>query len=440
MEVKDSISIKERVLRLLQSIKGGVKGVFGVLRRHPHIARLAVVNTIAVLIITYWVHSWVYSFGGDLKVGLWIERIKMARSTIDHVPDSIVFVNVAYDKVLREHKPRLDDSSDECIDRSRVAVGTQTMTDRAKLLSFFNILDSVDYRYILLDVRFEKGFEEDSISYALYNKIIRRDRIVIAKHSKGEYVDTLIPPKMAMADYHTTLMEAGLVKFPTIEKQGLTIPGRMYKELHGGDIKRHCWALYTDRGRLCYGSYFLTYPVRVTRWKPGSVNSNGNYVYGAPLYDNLGSDILNSENPINFKDKFGGKIIVVGDMVGDMHETYIGTLPGPVVNVNGYLALARGSHLVNWWWILFIGMVYAAISLAIFAHKSVFEYIPRINKSKSTLTRFIVSFLGYSTLLTALSYLYYIFAGEFYSVATPALYFSILSAIVRYIDIKNHKL
>jgi hypothetical protein len=311
------------------------------------------------------------------------------------------------------------------------------MTDRAKLLSLFNALDSINYRYILLDVRFEKGFESDSISIALFNKINQMDRIVVARHSDGELVDTIMLSKTALADYHTTLLEAGLVKYPTVERNGSTMADRMYHELHGGTIKK--WGpIYTDNGRLCYGSIFLTYPVRITRWMPSSVE-DGYPVYGAPLYDNLGSDILNSEAPIDYKERFENKIIVIGDLIEDVHETYIGTLPGSVANINTYLALARGSHLINWWWVLLLALVYTAICLSIFAHKNLFEYIPRVRDAKAPLARFIVSLIGYSALLTLLSCIYYICAGEFYSVVMPALYFSILSAIVKYRDIKNQK-
>lgn len=424
----------EWVARQASSLGLVIKKGFDILRRHPHIVWMSVVNTIVVLIFSYWLHSCVFSFGGDLKAGQWIDRLsRVCKSDFDYKSDSIIFVNIAYDKVLKPYNALLDETEVMCTTRDYV--GSDAMTDRAKLLKFLNELDSVDYRYILLDIRFDKGFENDSISKALFRKIIETKRIVVARHNDCELADSTLISKTALADYHTTFLEAGLVKYPTIYGDDKTLPGKIYEDLYCREIKNYR-LFCTDNGHLCYGSIFLTYPVRIQTWQCRK-ESTETYVR---MYENLGTGILDSGHPIDYAAMFSGKIIVIGDLINDTHETYVGTLPGAVVNVNTYIALSRGAHIVKWWWVLFLSMVYMAIFLSIFAHKNIFDYIPRIRSSKSVVTRFVVSLLGYSIMLLILSCLYYICMGDFYSIAFPAIYFSMLSTIVKYRGMKKQRL
>ncbi|MBR6656011.1 MAG: CHASE2 domain-containing protein [Alistipes sp.] len=388
---------------------------------------MSFVCSVLLMFISYELNSLVYSFGGDLTTGQWTERVRaFCKSDADYVPDSIALVNVTYDKKLMRYEAVLDQTDQECYFREYV--GDYTVTDRGKLLSLLNALDSVDYRYIMLDIRFAQGFESDSVSLALFRKIKEMDNIVIAKHSNHELSDPELNEKAASSDYYTTFLESSLVKYPVVESEGATIPGRMYRDLCGRDISNHrLWFL--DNGELCYGSMFLTYPIRVTKWKRPTNEERSEY---APQYLNLGQDIIAKAEQFDFRAYFENKIVVVGDFVEDIHETYVGTLPGALVNLNAYVALTKGVHLVNWWWLLFIGVVYFAICLGLFKKRSVFDYISFIRSSKSIVLRFVVSLVGYSTLLMAISYVSYIFFGTFYSVKFPALYFAILSTIVRY--------
>ena len=418
--------------RILTKLSAAWEFVKAFSRRHSRVIMLAIVNAVVVLVLSYLLNSIKYTFGNDLTIGQWVECAKSLKDKTEAVPDSICLVNVAYDKSLMKYEALIDRLETF---EYRDDVGHAAVTDRAKLLAFLNALDSVEYRYIMMDIRFENGFEKDSVSSALFRKISQMDRIVIAKHSNYQIADDNLENKAALGDYYTTFLVSTLVKYPTVNNDNSTIPGRMYEEQCGHKIKSHgLW--WSDNGRLCYGSIFLTYPVRVTKWQQAIAGESEEETKYLPLYSNLGHDILNSE--IDFKEKFTNKIIVIGDFVEDVHETYVGRLPGAIVNLNVYLALVNGNHLVNWWWAIFLGLVYFAICLAIFKRTTIFNYVSFVRDTKSTTLRFVISLLGYSTLLSTIACCYYVFGDRFYSIVFPALYFSILSAIVRYRYMKNN--
>ena len=84
------------------------------------------------------------------------------------VPDSILFVNVCYDKQLAN-----------IYDEDGFEIGNVDITDRHSLLRFLNILSRRnDYKYVILDVFFEDGIKTEYDS-ALYARIASMERIVI---------------------------------------------------------------------------------------------------------------------------------------------------------------------------------------------------------------------------------------------------------------------
>lgn len=83
--------------------------------------------------------------------------------------DDAYFVNVGYDKQIID------------VEVSPLESGRMAITDRKVLLDFFDIADQADYKYIFLDIRFEKGFETVFDS-ALFAKIASMRNIVCANH------------------------------------------------------------------------------------------------------------------------------------------------------------------------------------------------------------------------------------------------------------------
>ena len=113
----------------------------------------------------------------------WVKSKCGLSRDVDEKKDAL-FVNVAYDKQLIE---RHDDYG--------MTVGNVDITDRTKLKSFLETLQRTDgYKYVFLDVRFEKGFDSPEDS-ALFSLIKNMRNIVVATHSDIELIDTSLSSK-----------------------------------------------------------------------------------------------------------------------------------------------------------------------------------------------------------------------------------------------------
>lgn len=127
----------------------------------------------------------------------------------NQVPEDVLFINVSNDRQL--------------VDRTDVfgiPVGNTAITDRQKLDDLLNLIKSSGgYKYVLLDVFFEKGYQSDYDS-SLFNTIVSMENIVIPRHVDGTLADPSLEQKAAYADYSTTLKEDNIAKYPLLDKIG----------------------------------------------------------------------------------------------------------------------------------------------------------------------------------------------------------------------------
>ena len=112
------------------------------------------------------------------------------------IPNDVIFINVANDK-------QLVDINDEF----GIPVGNAPITDRNKLAQLLEILDSCGtYKYIMLDVFFEEGYQTSKDS-SLFPKIANMRDIVIPKHRDGLLASGVPDNKAAFSDYSTSVIE-----------------------------------------------------------------------------------------------------------------------------------------------------------------------------------------------------------------------------------------
>ena len=115
------------------------------------------------------------------------------------------------------------------------------------------------------------------------------------------------------------------------------MPLYAYNKLTKKSINSHVlW--YSCNGRLCYNSLFIDFPLEDFE----EFDSQNN-----KLYYNMGNDLLENYSEEDIATLTNGKYIVVGDMVEDVHDTYSGLRPGPVIMYYAFMALMKGKHLVS---------------------------------------------------------------------------------------------
>lgn len=375
-------------------------------------------NVIVLLFLSYLISNQAIFTGEDLNKYAWMEWIKSKCGLSKDVElrKDVLFVNVAYDKQLIERH-----------DGYGMTVGNVDITDRSKLKSFLEVLQRTDaYKYIFLDVRFEKGFDspEDSSLFSLI-KTLRN--IVVATHSDVELIDSALSSKTAINDYSATIVETNFMRYEYLKNQKPSMALYAYQGVTGNTIDKH-FCFYTCNHRLCYKSLFVKMPI--DDWSEFDDLQT-------KMYYNLGNDLLESYSDKDIAELTKGKYIVIGDMVEDMHDTYSGIKPGSVITFYAFEVLLNGEHFVRYGLICFLAILYFVISLSLFEHDSLIERIPYIKKSQSKFIHFCASFFEYSLLLLVVMVILNMFFGIATSILLPSLYFAIQKTIIKY---KNEKL
>ncbi|MDE6137086.1 MAG: hypothetical protein K2F97_06390 [Muribaculaceae bacterium] len=407
---------------------GSFMVVFQWLRSRSRRIAMALAFAVSVLAGSYFVDSYPLAVGGETATAQWIERVAYVLGRRpDHVPDSVLLVNVAYDKTLVPYDALFTADRDET---RRAPAGHVAVTDRRKLADFLQAAAGAPYRYIVLDIRFDDDIPaSDPASQRLFALIDSLPRVVFARHEDA-LVHPLAPAaKSAFSDYHTTVSETNMVKYPILKHASLSIPAVMYAR--GDSARFRTWGGLTfDRGRLCRRSVFIEAPVRASGWMRNSLNNP----LGAPPcnYYNLGASLLAAPDSADaIRTLVTDRIVVVGDYIDDVHTTYAGTLAGPLVNLNAYIALCRGSHLVRILPSLLLFLLYFFIAYGLISRHNPFDYIPLLRRHRSVVLRAAVYFVGFTTLLSLTAVLFYIVGGTVYSVVFPSLCFTILNLWIR---------
>ena len=133
---------------------------------------ISVLLSVAVLLLSYIAGNSARPLAGEksvlVKLNSWKTMLGLAH---DSVPDDVLLVNVAYDKMLVDYT------------EDGLPIGQETITDRRKLLEFLTKAREADnYKFIMMDVILEQGITTEYDS-ALFHAIAQMPRIVIPVHA-----------------------------------------------------------------------------------------------------------------------------------------------------------------------------------------------------------------------------------------------------------------
>ena len=380
----------------------------------PRRRKIVYVSILNVIVLTFCSYVWnnlpLYT-GEDiteLSHVQWLWEIVGGR-TVDEELDSALFINVSYDKQLVEHR-----------DADGESLGKTDVTDRTKLLELLKMAEEANnYKYLILDVRFEEG-NYQSGDDAIFNQLKRMKRVVVATHRDITTPAGFPSSKSAFADYYSTITATNFERYEYMNDGKPSVPLFAYEEMTGkGMEEMGCFV--TSDGRLCQKSLFLKFP---------SVHFDKVMANGDQRYYELGRDMLGDLQE-DFGEMAEGRVIVIGNFVEDMHDTYIGMKPGPYILYKALRSLERGDHLVNWWHQLLWGFVYFLISCLLFVRTPIWSRIQFLRNSHSKMLHFCMTFVGCTMLITLMNIALFS-DGHVHSVLFPSLYFSLLKYIITY--------
>lgn len=412
------------------------KRLSGVLKKHKKAVVVSLCNTLLLTIFSYFLNNQPLFTGEDLLFHTFTGFVK-AKFGLEkkQVDDDVLFINIGYDNQLID---KYNDTGvnneplDESDELRQKKVGNTTIVDRSKLLKLLKLLEKCDYKYICLDVLFEKGYEDKENDSLLYAQIKKMRDIVIPYDDIKQLADSSLINKAGYSEHLTTIVSTNYIRYPLTKDCCPSISAFPYYELTENRIEKY-GPFYTCAGRLCYNSIFLHFPIDPS----ADTEKFQRYSNGNQNYFHLGSEMLNDTAQLFLR---ANGYIFVGDFVNsvDLHDTYAGKKPGVYINYCAFKALMEGEHFYKWWLAFFLGIIYFLIFLSFFSKKSVFQRIPYLKGIMSKLPKlsnffkFLTSLIGYTLLLECIEITLNIFCDVSISILLPSIYFAIFKTILKY--------
>lgn len=307
-------------------------------------------------------------------------------------------------------------------DEFGIPVGERAVVKREHIAQFLKLIEGTDYKSIIVDVQFFKADTGEADS-TLFSVINRMSRILVSANNDEDAEDAILPDRLASSEYNISYDEGNFVK---------------YRYDHG-DVKDMALATYNlrnnydvnlagyfpkDRGRLASGTLALWMPYRI---------ESGYDAEGEKTYYNLGADLLDVYSPEELSELVSGKTIVIGDYSGgDDHDTYTGTVAGPVILINAVIALEQHRHIINWWWMSIFFIVYLFLTIMLI-YDPVLLLPKRWRKSK--IWNLILTGLSFGTIILILNVIMYLCTGVIYDMYFPVLWLTALYIIKDNFDI-----
>lgn len=379
---------------------------------------ISIVNAIVLLLACYFTDNWKFSILTGPSVGQRIEQVKEVLGWADdRIPDDYVFINTAYD---RELVPVFDEYG--------LPEGEIDITDRGKLAEFLSQLDN-RHKYVMMDVLLSDRFQSDSDSLLIAG-ILNTERIGVARSSTAELLDKKLIPKSGYTDYATDIYETNFVKYEFLNGGNPTLPYKAFlTENPEGEISSF-GPFHFHNGRLTWKSLTLRFPVKL--WNHTRPQDDDNLQEKVVL--NLGADILDME--LDIPQLVKDKIVVIGDFrEDDIHDTYLGKIAGPVINVNALEALRNNELEIPWWLIVFLLLLYTATTVFVLFPRQPNYLINKLLNHKwlnSKLLKFLLSYTGFTLFFAIISGIIYFAAGIDVNILLPSLWFTFLYGIKKY--------
>lgn len=345
------------------------------------------------------------------------------------------FINISHDRQLVYLDPR--DSTSGNID----------ITDRAKLLQFLQMLerDQVRYKYILMDIRFEKGLSTP-IDTQLFRQICRMRDIAVATHTNDAWSDYEIAfdslqEKAGMSDYAQLGEVRTFSRYTFLQNGKPSLALKMYDDARHQPTSirrfRH-WPLYTSQRHLCTNAPLLAIRGSIYNKMEAPIMEEGpGVIYN--FYEDLGADILALEGR-NLAEDYKDKYLIIADYEKDMHDTYAGQIPGAYLTWLAFLHLRDGHHILGWFFILLMFLFYAAIFYFLFFINRIAcsNWISRKKIRKRILG--LLRWLGSCGLLYLVTFIAYKAFSVRYNVTIPILGVTIVNFIINYANNNETKI
>lgn len=375
-----------------------------------------------LVFVCYMADNWSVSTLTGPSVGQRVEQVKELLGIAENrIPEDYVFVNVAHDKQLVDLE-----------DEHHLPKGNTDITDRTKLNDFLQQTEN-RHKLLLVDILLAEKHKTEADS-ALLKTLLSLDNVILANNTGTPLIHKSLTPISGNTEYSTDIYETNFVKYQFLKPKTHTLAYKGYLSAFGPDSVTKNGPFYFVGNNLAWNSLVLRFPIKLWDETVDRESPLQESVMRETVIKDMGSDIL--DMGVNVADMVDGKIVVIGDYTDtDIHDTYLGRMAGPIIHVNALEALRNGELIIPWWLLAFIVALYTFIIYTIFVPLPTGHFIARLIrrlKPKSRLMQYLLSFAGYSLLLSVIAAILYMLSGKDINILIPSLLFTFIRGL------KNH--
>lgn len=331
--------------------------------------------------------------------------------------DSLFLINTCYDLELIDY-----------FGESEFKQGEIAITKRKDLYLFLKKAHELDnYRYIMLDLDIDEI--ESPYNDSIKTLIMEMRDICIPRSHNFSVFDSRLDSKTGWVDYTTIPDETGFVKYELACDGMVSLPLKMYNDLCKHNAFCKFGLLYFDNYTLCQKTIIPDFKIKFLI----SNSVNGEICRTQYEYHNLGADIIDGNNVADIENR----IVVLGDFFSyDLHDTYVGKMPGAIINLNTFLNLAEGKHKIQWGIVLIITFMY--ILMLIWTIRStvilkritaLFPILTNIKKNKAV--GLILTFCSLVFIFYVFSFILYLLFDYNYNAWFPVIWFTVVPRLIK---------
>lgn len=387
---------------------------------------------ITICIANYFFNCLPYPFWDNLKIICWADYATHKVLPVKDCREDVFFVNVSHDKKVIEtpyigENPSLSKKSDR-----RVITDRKVLYDFLCLADSLNMNEGVEYKCIFLDIMLEKGYSDSDSDSLLIQQILKMKNVYFTRRQGKELLDERLKERALYNDYYTSIIATNFTRYQYVQHGEISAPLGIFSSLTGTTIN-NCGPFFFSNNRLCYNSPMIYIPNDF--FVDDNSDSSNLFEISFPYYDYgpftriFPNEIVATE----IADSINGKLVIVGDFINDIHDTYKGVQPGPWIVYLAFKQLSDGKYLVNWIQFFVFFIIYVLMSLSLLYEKGVVDLVKRVHLLKNShFLMFVSSFMSYGLLLFVFNVLMYVFFGTIYNIFIPNLIFTLLNYIISY--------
>jgi len=295
--------------------------------------------------------------------------------------------------------------------------GTRPITDRKKLAALLAIINRAPVKpdYTLWDIFLDYPSPYDS---ALIAELRTLNRVILSTYltDSGTVYQPYAGLTYALAQYAT--MSDTFLKYRLLyNNEASYVPASLAMNQQGYSWRK--WAGFAFGNGWGLNSFIVDLPIR-------RVHMNDNEI----TVWNVGQALENF-TPEEIQETVAGRLVVFGDFYeNDVHETFLGQQPGPLILVNTYLGLVKGSARITVLLFSCIFLLYLAATLYVFHLREYREKILTQKIYRARIARFLFKYLTYIVIFAIYTVLVYLITQQHVQLLLFALYFNVFDFLM----------